>query len=724
MLFEEENREDHPHVLTGRVNRVVFRSEDGFAVLRVLVGDSPTTTIVVGAIGALHEGDSVRISGSWQEHQRFGRQFRVDSYQKVMPETAVGVEAYLARVPDIGPKIAARLVGHFGVNALEIISNSPLRLREVPGIGKKRATSITKALDDDVQTREALIFLQGLGIPLGISHRLLTSYGTDVIERVRSNPYGLVEEIGGIGFRTADGIAQALGLPLDHPHRLRAGLSHCLIKARDTGHLYLPRTELVDATTSLLEVAQTDVESILLEMTDEGLLCNVPGTDDWIGLMEHLELERLIASRLKQLLDVPGGPVPKSDEISFAQTQLGLTLNEEQIAAIETAVRNPISVITGGPGTGKTTILRGTLALLQRRGQLVALAAPTGRAARRLTDMSGALAKTIHRLLEYSPQTESFTRDEDNPLPADVVIVDEVSMVDVPLMVSLCRALKQGASLILVGDADQLPSVGPGLVLHDIIASDVVPVVRLRRVYRQSDESLIVENAHRILNGSQPTTTDSNSGLTDFYTVHLNDPQDIRTAIQAMIMRRIPERFGLDPRTDIQILVPMHRGLLGAESLNEWLQDLLNPDGMVINKRGNLRVGDRVIQIRNNYELDVANGDVGILMGPGIDDGSVIVRFDGRDVTFPPDRQDGLRLAYALSIHKSQGSEYPAVIIPLHTQHYMMLRRNLLYTAVTRGRRLVVLVGSKRAVGIAISRNDAIARYTLLAELLRAHVGG
>jgi exodeoxyribonuclease V alpha subunit len=722
MLFEPE-LEVEKTVLVGRVDRVVYRAnDDGFAVLRLIPEDQTERVTAVGLLGALDEGEHVRMTGSWLEHARFGRQFKVESYQSVLPSTNKGIQAYLSRSGDIGPKIAERMVKHFGVNVLEILAKTPERVREVPGVGSKRAQSILASMKDDLQTREALIFLQGLGIPQGTTQRILQRYGEEVITQVRENPYMLAEDVGGIGFRTADRIAQSLGIPPTHEGRIRAGISHSLLRARDDGHLYVPRPELINAAVDLLEVSELDVESHLLNMVHEGVLIDVPGTEDWLGFPEFHELEREIASILGQLSSQSTRPSPNDTEIDFAQNQLGLDLDETQKDAIRTAIRAPMAVVTGGPGTGKTTILRGALALYHKRGLTVSLAAPTGRAARRLTETTGAEALTIHRLLEYSPKEECFSRNDERPLEADVVVIDEVSMVDVPLMASLCRAIRPEASLLLVGDADQLPSVGPGLVLHDVLQSERVPIVRLQHIYRQGDGSSIVANAHRILGGQRPNGPPKGE-KSDFYVIHLDNPEDIRSAIEVMVSKRIPARFGLDPKTEIQVLVPMHRGQLGAEILNERLQALLNADGSPLPNKPGIRIGDRVIQTRNNYDLDVANGDVGIVQGPGAESDSIRVRFDKRDVTFPADSQDSLRLAYALSIHKSQGSEYPAVVIPIHTQHYMMLKRNLLYTAVTRGRSLVVLVGSPRAIGIAVQQHTAVHRYTRLNELLQTFDG-
>ena len=718
MLFEPDV-EVEKSVLVGKVDRIVYRADDGgFAVLRVIPENKSERESVVGLLGALEEGEYVRMMGMWHEHNRFGRQFKVDSYQTVLPSTAKGIQAYLSRSGDVGPKIAERMVKHFGVNVLEILAKDPERVREVPGIGKKRAQSILESMKDDLETREALIFLQGLGIPQGITQRILQRYGDEVINQVRENPYMLAEDVGGIGFRTADRVAQSLGIPPTHEGRIRAGISHSLLRARDDGHLYVPRSELINAALELLEVSDLDVESHLLNMVHDGVLMDVPGTDDWLGFPEFYALEEEIATILGHLSSQSARPSPDEDEIEYAQGQLGLELDEIQKDAIRTAIRAPMAVVTGGPGTGKTTILRAALALYHKRGLTVSLAAPTGRAARRLTETTGAEALTIHRLLEYSPKEECFSRNEDRPLEADVVVVDEVSMVDVPLMASLCRALRPEASLLVVGDADQLPSVGPGLVLHDILKSERVPTVRLQHIYRQDDDSSIVVNAHRILKGQRPDGPPKGEH-SDFYVMHLDNPEDIRSALEVMVSKRIPARFGLDPRTEVQVLVPMHRGQLGAEIVNERLQTLLNPDGTPLPNKPGIRIGDRVIQTRNNYDLDVANGDVGIVQGPGAESDSIRVRFDSRDVTFPSDSQDSLKLAYALSIHKSQGSEYPAVVIPIHTQHYMMLKRNLLYTAVTRGRQLVVLVGSQRAIGIAVQQHTAVHRYTRLRELLQ-----
>jgi exodeoxyribonuclease V alpha subunit len=719
MPAEEQNQGERV-VLVAKVVHMIFSGgDDGFTVLAVEDVEDGDRASAVGNMGAVAEDDTLRMVGSWQRHPRYGRQFRVESFQKVLPQTARGVEAYLSRVDAVGPVTAKRLVKHLGTGALEIIAAEPARVREVPGIGKKRAKAVMKALEADVAQRETLIFLQSHGIALGTAQRIMHRYGDSTVEKVRSDPFNLADEVGGIGFVTADRIARSLGVEPLHAGRLRAGVLYVVRKATDEGHLYLPSEVLVDEAARVLEVSPPHVEHAAAELVEEGCLCPVPGREDWLGPLEHVVLEQDIAGRLLALAVRPSSPPPSEAEITFAEKSLAHPLDKEQRSAVAVAVQHSVAVVTGGPGTGKTTLLRGALALLQRRGLSVALGAPTGRAARRLTETTGSEAKTLHRLLEYSPAEGRFMRDINNPLNVDAVIVDEVSMVDVPLMAALCRALPDEGRLVLVGDFNQLPSVGPGLVLHDIIASEQVPVVRLRWVYRQAGGSLIIENAHRVLNGERPRGLEARDELTDFYVVHLDEPEAILAAIEATVCRRIPARFNLDPLTDVQVLVPMHRGLLGAENLNLRFQELLNGDGKKLPGQKVMRVGDRVIQTKNDWELDVANGDVGFVLGPGTEEGELRVRFDDRTVVFPSDRVDALRLAYALSIHKSQGSEYPAVVIPLHTQHFMMLRRNLLYTAVTRGRKLVVLVGSKKAIAMAVRRDDAIRRYTNLGAMLR-----
>lgn len=664
------------------------------------------------------------MTGRWVEDPRYGRQLKVVSFLPLTPDTLVGLEKLLSsgRMAGIGPVFARRLVAHFGDELIDILDNQPRRLRDVEGIGATRAARITKSWREGRAQRDALIFLQGLGLAQGVAGRVLRRYKEHTVKKVRENPYRLAVDIRGVGFLTADRLAASLGIAPDSPHRLRAGLLHSLITAQDDGHCFLPLGALLSKTEELLSRPAAEVRPRLTELIlERAVVQEQTAGGDAVYLYETQGQEVLAAERLVGLLQ---GQLPGTDGLGtplvFDDGEIKLAVAQE--AAIRTALANRVSVITGGPGTGKTTIIKAVLAQLRVGGQSVKLCAPTGRAAKRMEEATGWPATTIHRLLEFSPREARFLRDANKPLRTDALIVDEASMVDLSLFSCLVDALQEGTRLVLVGDVDQLPSVGPGRVLQDIIQSGVVPVARLDVVFRQDETGGIVRNAHGLLRGQVPVGATDPSG--DFFIIQRDDPMAaLRTAVH-LVTERIPNRWKLKPGQDIQLLTPMRKGSCGAEAANLALRSVLNPSA---EQADNPRPGpgDRVMQIRNDYDKDVFNGDAGWVLGRGPEGKGLRVRFDDeREVDYAGDELDQLQLAYAITIHKSQGSEYPAVVIPILTQHYRMLQRNLLYTAITRGKQVVILVGSSKAIEIAVGNAQVAERWTGLAARIQRRARG
>ena len=701
----------------GVVERIVFESaETGFFVARLTAEGKPDPVTFVGNLLPISPGETVRITGRWVEDKRFGRQIRVTACETVLPATVNGIEKYLGSglVEGIGPVYAKRLVDTFGVETLRVIDEQPQRLRRVPGIGEKRAAQIRQAWARQKAVRSIMIFLQGHGIGAALAAKIYKHYGDSAIAILRENPYQLAEDIAGIAFRNADKIARELGIAKDALARRQAGLLHVLRESAGNGHVCLPLESLKADTAALLEVPEAALDEALAALESDRRTVR---EREWIFLGPLHAAECGCADRLNRLFATPPElpPIENTENaLKYAERAQQITLSPEQREAIRAALAAKVMVITGGPGTGKTTVLKSLLAIYEKKSAVYVLAAPTGRAAKRMQEATGRPARTIHRLLEFSPQSNGFTRNEYNPLHAELVVIDEASMIDVTLMHHLLKALPAYAKLILVGDVDQLPSVGPGNVLMDIIASARFPVVRLKTVFRQASESGIISNAHRINVGERPQFNS-----TDFFFIEREDPGQALETVLEVVSKRLPERFNLDPCADIQVLAPMHRGETGVARLNETLQAALNPRGAPVSRRG-LRVGDKVMQLRNNYELEVFNGDIGTITRCSEEDRVIEVAYDdARDVLYGFDDLDELTLAYAATIHKSQGSEYPAVVLALLPQHYMMLHRNVLYTAVTRAKRLVVVVGTMKAVAMAV-RNNAIARRnTRLTERLR-----
>lgn len=729
--------------LEGTLERVVFSNpENAWSVVKLTPPGGGAPVTAVGNLLGVQPGESLRLQGAWEEDPKFGRQFKVDSYLWVTPATLGGIERYLGSglIPGIGPVMAKRLVSRFGLETLDVLDGDPERLAKVKGIGKKRREKIRGAWQEQREVRDLMVFLQSHGVATHHAAKIFKTYGRGAMAVVREDPYRLSAEVWGIGFHSADRIAGALGLPADSPQRMRAGLLHTLSAAADQGHVYLPRERLLADAATLLAVDRAPLEPALeaLAKAGEVTLEEAPGGREPLRGAETgagfpavfarplAIAEQGLAGRLRALLDDRSAP-PKIDAdkaLAWFEKRERIALARQQREAIRRGLASRVLVITGGPGTGKTTLVRGIVAILAAKGQEVLLAAPTGRAAKRLSEATGEEAKTVHRLLEYNPLTRTFERGSDRPLEADLVILDEASMLDTALAYHTVKAVPPGCRLILVGDVDQLPSVGPGRVLADLIDSKAVDVVRLTEIFRQAASSLIVRNAHRVNAGEMPEPDAGRPGA-DYFFIERKEPETVLETVVQVVCDRIPQGFGIDPVDGIQVLSPMNRGPLGTESLNRVLRERLNPSGLEV-ARGSrsFRIGDKVMQVRNNYELDVFNGDLGRVTGIDAENERLRLSFDGRTVHHDFANLDELTLAYACSIHKSQGSEYPCVVVLVHTTHWVMLQRNLLYTALTRAKKLAVLIGETRAMAVAVRNKKTRERFTLLAERLAAGAGG
>jgi exodeoxyribonuclease V alpha subunit len=714
-------------VLAGLVERVTFHNEEnGFCVLRVKARGHRELVTLVGHAATIAAGEAITASGLWVNDRTHGLQFKAHFLKATAPSTAEGIRRYLASgmIRGIGPVYAKKLVRGFGEAVFEVIENTPERLREVKGIGAVRAQRIVKAWAEQKMVREIMVFLHSHGVGTARAVRIFKTYGADAIQVMSENPYRLAHDIRGIGFKTADAIADRLGIEKTAMIRVRAGIGYALSEAMQEGHCGLPVAELLPLAGRLLEVPEDLTRAALdLELAGGGVIADRLGERDCVFLAGLYHAERGIAERLRALAAAPL-PWPSIDAekaLPWVEKRIGLTLAASQREAVARALAMKLLVITGGPGVGKTTILRAVLQILAAKKARLLLAAPTGRAAKRLGEATGLEAKTIHRLLEVDPGSGSFRRGDEHKLDCDLLVIDEASMIDVPLMHALVKAIPERAALLVVGDVDQLPSVGPGQVLADLIGSGTVPVVRLTEIFRQAASSRIITTAHRINRGEMPDLAPA-AAESDFHFVAAEDPESAVARILDLVKSRIPRRFGLDPVRDIQVLCPMARGGVGARSLNIDLQAALNPDGAPkITKFGwTFAPGDKVMQVENDYEREVYNGDIGFIAGVDAETGEMTVRFDGREVAYGPGDLDALVPAYAATIHKAQGSEYPAVVIPLLTTHYAMLQRNLLYTGITRGKRLVVMVGSRKAVAIAVRNTSGRRRWSKLREWLAA----
>jgi exodeoxyribonuclease V alpha subunit len=720
--------------IQGQIERVTFHNDEtDFTIAKLKVSGYRDLVTITGTFMAPTPGQVVRATGEWINHPKFGEQFKIVRYTTLIPATVAGIEKYLGSglIKGIGPVMAKRMVKKFGEDTLKVIEEDSEKLQDVEGIGSKRVTMISKAWADQKEIREVMLFLQSHGVSSTYAAKIYKQYGQQSIDVVKDNPYKLAEDIFGIGFITADQIAENLGIAKDSPLRAAAGVIYVLNQLAEEGHVYYPHEALVERSREMLqvepEVALTGLQSlvaakkVVLEYLREDEKAP-PGDNTAVYLSTFHACEKSIAFRLKTLHSTPlrRRKINAHKAVEWVQGRLSLSLAPNQIEAVKCATENKVMVITGGPGTGKTTIINAILKIFGRLGIDILLAAPTGRAAKRMTEATGHEARTIHRLLEFSPQKGGFQKNEEYSLKCDLLIIDEASMIDTVLMHHLLKAVPVHATLILVGDVNQLPSVGPGNVLKDIIASGAVPVVFLTEIFRQAQDSSIIVNAHLINKGVIPALDTARTERTDFYFIQKDEPEEVLKVILELLSGRIQRAFGLDPIDDVQVLSPMNRGTVGARNLNIELQQILNPGEDGITRGGrNFRIDDKVMQIRNNYDKEVYNGDIGRILKINTEDQEVTVLFDGRRVTYDYSDLDELVLAYAVSVHKSQGSEYPCVVIPLLTQHYVMLQRNLIYTAITRGKKLVILVGSKRALAIAVKNDKMQKRYTNLRAQLR-----
>jgi exodeoxyribonuclease V alpha subunit len=714
--------------ITGTISRIIFSNEEtGYAVLDLTAeGRFDEDVTVVGILPPVKPGERLRLEGTWTTHPKYGEQFKAERCEQLLPATITGIKEYLASslIRGIGPVTAERIVQHFGPATIRVLDEEPERLQEVGGIGPKIAQRITESWNEHQSVRQVMMFLQGHAISTGLAVKIHKAYGANAMWVVQEDPYRLVRDIRGVGFRTADKIARDLGLPLDAPARVQAGVVHVLREQVQAGHVYTPRERLVTQVSRLLSVPPDLVEMAVEDLWDgdvihcETLVFPVDGCEeDAVYLTPFYYGEVGVANRLQALAASPTALPFRSFGAAEWEALMGraarfasVELSPQQRQAVYTMLTSKVTVLTGGPGTGKTQTVRTIIGVLEVMDLRYALCAPTGRAAKRLAETTGRKAQTIHRLLEYAQ--DGFARDEDDPLAIDFLIVDEASMLDLLLTNHLLKAVDPSTHVLFVGDVDQLPSVGAGDVLRDLIASDQTAVVRLTTIFRQAEDSGIVVNAHRVNNGEMPRL----NGFFDFYFFSKNDPQQAADLLVDVVQRRIPAKFGLDPVNQVQVLAPMYRGVFGVANLNARLQEALNPCSVFRAEQqigGRLfRVGDKVMQVQNNYSKNVFNGDIGRLTRIDLGKREVVVKIDDRSVVYQWDEIDELMHAFAVTIHKAQGSEYDAVVVALHTQHYRMLQRNLLYTAITRAKGLVVLVGTRRAVGIAVNNDKVRKRYS------------
>lgn len=730
--------------LQGAVERVTYYNEDsGYSVLKVQPSQRypqaqarDGTVTVVGVMPQLQEGQEAQFSGEWVNDQRYGRQFRAQQVMPIAPSTEEGIINYLSSgiVKGIGPRTAQKIVDHLGAKTIDILDSEPKRLYDVPALKPALANRLIKAWDKNRATRGNMIYLQGLGISAKMALRIDREYGPQTQRIIESNPYQLAEDVFLIGFKKADQIARGMGVKVDDRRRLQAGLHYALDQLAREGHVYAPNAALLDKASDLLDVEDRQALNVALEeqlmagklakdrLHDEGQIQPVEA----IYLPRFFRAETAAAQKLRLIASSPSLIAKAHQQTDWPafrkqwREENDVSLSHQQQSAVQAALTSKLSILTGGPGTGKTTTMQMLIDALRQKDECrFALASPTGRAAKRLSEATGQKASTIHRLLGYSPENGGFEHDEDYPLPADMIIIDEASMLDLQLFNNLLKALLPTAHLLLVGDIDQLPSVGAGNVLRDVIASGIAHVTRLDQIFRQDDSSHIVSNAHRINQGQQPYTDNASK---DFYFFNISDPEKAAAMVVEIVKTKIPERWDIDPMREIQVIAPMYRGAAGVNSLNARLQNELNSDARLANvKIGDriFRVGDKIMQTRNNYEKDVFNGDIGFIHSIDRDDNTLQTAMDGAYVAYHFSETDDLMHAYCISTHRSQGSEYPVVVMPILTQHYMMLQRNLLYTAITRAKQLVVLVGTRQAVWRAVSNNKVAERHSGLLQRLR-----
>lgn len=716
--------------ISGTIERITYQSqENGYTVAQLLCPEKSEPVCIVGNMGALQAGEYIRCWGHWKKHLVYGWQFDVDKFNTEIPADVHGIKKYLGSglIKGIGGRYAQRIVDTFGAATFDILDSHPERLNEVRGLGKKRAETIIQCWQDQKSIRNVMVFLQGYGVSNTYAQKIFKTYGSRSIEQLKENPYALARDIHGVGFKTADQIAQKLGMPHDCSQRIDAGIEYVLYELTSEGHVCYPMEEFLPVAGETLSVKPEQIEDRIqhLLLEDRIAILSLLSSSlmrPFVWIKPLFMSETGIAREIARLEQSPCHlrEVNVEKALIWVQQQLSLQLAINQEKAVGKALTDKVQVITGGPGTGKSTITRAIIAITEQLTPNIVLAAPTGRAAKRMTEITGKPAKTIHSLLEWNFQAGGFKRNRQNPIEADLVIIDEASMIDTSLMYNLLKAIPSHARLIFVGDVNQLPSVGPGNVLKDLIASRVVPVTALNEIFRQAADSRIITNAHRINEGRVPDLTLAQNS--DFFFIEANESEDVLTNVLTLATERIPRKFGFNPLHEIQVLAPMKRGLFGIENLNVELQKIFNPRGSAIMRMGrNFMKGDKVMQIRNNYKKEVYNGDIGIIAELNESAQELTVDFDGHFVEYDFSEMDELVLAYAVSVHKYQGSECPCIIIPVHTSHFKMLDRNLLYTAVTRGKKLVILVGNKKAIYISVMNDDVHRRYTGLRQALEAN---
>ena len=714
--------------IRGILEKIVFKNPDsGYMVGRIRLEDEELVT-VVGKVFELQCGEELEIQGSWIVNKKYGKQFEITKVRAHTPSTTIGIENYLGSglIKGVGPVMAKKIVGKFGKKTLDVLDDDPERLSGIEGIGQKRIKQIIKSWQKHKKIREVMIFLQSYGISSNYSAKIYNTYGENTVSVIKINPYRLAEDIFGIGFKIADDIALKVGIPKDSIFRIKAGIIYLLHRAEDNGHCFLPAEEILTVSSDFLGADLSIINNAISELQEEEKIIIVKdGEGNKIYLSSLYHSEVFVSKKLLELAGIDDNKDIRTGRESLYRRLInemadagGILLDEIQVNAIIMALTERIMIITGSPGTGKSTILNFIIKILEREKKKFMMAAPTGRASKRMTETTGREAKTIHRLLNFNPRLNKFLKNEDNPIDADIIIIDEASMLDIRLMRDLLSAIKIDSSLIFVGDIDQLPSVGPGYVLGDLIRSGTVPVCELKKIYRQEGQSQIIKNAHKVRDGQFPYIKNKDSE--DFFFIEKNDPEEVVNLILHLLSNKIPSSFGMDPLNDVQVLVPTNKGVCGVINLNSRIQKMLNPGstGLLHGNRW-FRVGDKVIQLKNNYNKDIYNGDIGIITSIDMELKEASINYDGRKVDYSFYEMDEINHSYAISIHKSQGSEFKCVIIPLLTSHYMLLQRNLLYTALTRARELAILVGSKKAVGMAVNKNIVEKRYTSLKELIQ-----
>ena len=720
-----KNQEDR---ISGVLEKIVFKNQDtGFIVGRLRLDDIDLVTIIGKAV-ELQVGEKLDVSGRWVENKDYGQQFEIESIKISIPVTSDGIENYLGSglIKGIGPVMAKKIVSHFKLDTLKVLDREPERLNEIEGVGEKRIDLITRSWDRHKNVREVMIFLQSHGIGNASAVKIYNQYGNNAINVLTVNPYRLSEDIFGIGFITADKIAQKAGIEKDSIFRTKAGVIHLLRKAEENGHCYYPYQGLTEDSGIFLEAEQGQVSQAIEELESEDKIVKVDGDIQKIYLKSIHIAEKQVCEKILKLTAAPGIAPGKEERIENIKKQISglasrnnIDLDDIQVKAIVAAVTEKMLIITGSPGTGKSTILDFIIKIFEKDNKKVLLGAPTGRASKRLCETTGREAKTLHRLLKYNPRLNKFLKNEENLIDTEVLIIDEASMIDIRLARNLLSAVKDDTRVIFVGDIDQLPSVGPGYFLGDLINSGVIEVIKLEKIYRQEGESLIIKNAHKVRDGIYPFIGKSDSR--DFFFIEKNDPEETINMILNLLIKKIPDSFGYNPFTDVQVLVPTNKGTVGSINLNMKIQKTLNPGSVEISRGSAVfRLNDKVIQLKNNYEKEVFNGDIGFISHISFELKEISIDFDGKIIKYSLHEMDELSLSYAISIHKSQGSEFKCVILPLLTSHYMLLQRNLLYTAITRAKELAVIVGSKKAIGMAVNKNIVENRNTSLKELLQS----